>query len=43
MKITETWTAGYSGNGIVIAVLDDGLETDHSDLALNVVSTEKII
>ncbi|XP_076100231.1 furin-like [Mytilus galloprovincialis] len=36
LKVDEAWTAGYSGQGIVIAVLDDGLQIDHPDLAANV-------
>ncbi|CAG2257585.1 FURIN [Mytilus edulis] len=36
MKVSNAWSAGYSGSGIVIAVLDDGLQTDHPDLAANV-------
>ncbi|CAC5363924.1 PCSK4 [Mytilus coruscus] len=36
LKVNEAWTAGYSGQGINIAVLDDGLQTDHPDLAANV-------
>ncbi|CAG2219980.1 FURIN [Mytilus edulis] len=36
MKIDEAWAAGYSGQGIIMAVLDDGLQTDHPDLAVNV-------
>ena len=39
MKIDKAWAAGYSGKGITIAVLDDGLQTDHPDLAANIVST----
>ena len=38
MKVSEAWGAGYSGQNIIIAVLDDGLQTDHPDLAANVVS-----
>lgn len=38
MKVSNAWSAGYSGAGIVIAVLDDGLQTDHPDLVANVVS-----
>ncbi|VDI24338.1 Hypothetical predicted protein [Mytilus galloprovincialis] len=36
MKVGNAWSAGYTGAGIVIAVLDDGLQTDHPDLAANV-------
>ncbi|XP_063427076.1 endoprotease aex-5-like [Mytilus trossulus] len=36
MKVESAWSAGYTGSGIVIAVLDDGLQTDHPDLAANV-------
>ncbi|XP_052106275.1 proprotein convertase subtilisin/kexin type 6-like [Mytilus californianus] len=39
MKVSSAWSAGYSGSGIVIAVLDDGLQTDHPDLAANVDTT----
>lgn len=39
LKVDEAWTAGYSGQGIIIAVLDDGLQIDHPDLAANVVSS----
>ncbi|VDI19945.1 Hypothetical predicted protein [Mytilus galloprovincialis] len=38
MKVSSAWSAGYSGSGIVIAVVDDGLQTNHPDLAANVVS-----
>ncbi|XP_052087874.1 furin-like protease kpc-1 [Mytilus californianus] len=36
MKVSSAWSAGYTGTGIVIAVLDDGIQTDHPDLAANV-------
>ncbi|XP_071161254.1 furin-like protease 1 [Mytilus edulis] len=36
MKVNEAWNAGYSGSGIKVAVLDDGLQTDHTDLNSNV-------
>ncbi|XP_076100234.1 neuroendocrine convertase 2-like isoform X1 [Mytilus galloprovincialis] len=36
MKVDKAWADGYSGMGITIAVLDDGLQTDHLDLAANV-------
>lgn len=37
MKVEETWQRGYSGEGIVIAVVDDGMETDQPDLVNNMV------
>ncbi|CAG2222108.1 unnamed protein product [Mytilus edulis] len=36
MKVNEAWNAGYSGSGIKVAILDDGLQTDHTDLNSNV-------
>ncbi|CAC5402781.1 Furin-like protease 2,Proprotein convertase subtilisin/kexin type 6,Furin-like protease 1, isoform 1-CRR,Proprotein convertase subtilisin/kexin type 5,Furin-like protease 1, isoforms 1/1-X/2 [Mytilus coruscus] len=42
MKVGSAWSAGYTGSGIVIAVLDDGLQTDHPDLAANVDSINDI-
>ncbi|XP_076100714.1 proprotein convertase subtilisin/kexin type 6-like isoform X2 [Mytilus galloprovincialis] len=36
MKVNEAWNAGYTGSGITIAILDDGLQTDHTDLDANV-------
>jgi tetraacyldisaccharide-1-P 4'-kinase len=37
MNITEAWDIGYSGRGIKIAIVDDGLQTNHTDLDSNVV------
>ncbi|XP_074602740.1 neuroendocrine convertase 1-like [Brevipalpus obovatus] len=31
-KIMEAWSRGYSGRGITVAILDDGLEYTHMDL-----------
>ena len=36
MNITEAWDIGYSGRGIKIAIVDDGLQTNHTDLDSNV-------
>lgn len=36
MKVTGAWTAGHSGKGIKVGVVDSGLETAHEDLAANV-------
>ena len=36
MNVAGAWTAGYSGKGIKIGVVDTGLEAAHEDLAANV-------
>ncbi|XP_076095778.1 proprotein convertase subtilisin/kexin type 6-like [Mytilus galloprovincialis] len=36
MQINEAWNYGYTGRGIKIAVIDDGVQTDHLDLVSNV-------
>lgn len=33
------WSQGYTGRGVVVTILDDGIEKDHPDLASNYVST----
>lgn len=38
MKIQEAWSTGRSGAGVVIAVVDDGVQLNHPDLQQNVVS-----
>jgi len=35
MRITEAWKAGYRGNGVVVTILDDGIESSHPDLHAN--------
>lgn len=37
MRITEAWKAGYRGNGVVVTILDDGIESSHPDLHANYV------
>lgn len=32
------WTHGYTGKGVVVTVLDDGIEKNHPDLVGNYVS-----
>lgn len=38
MNIIPAWKDGYTGQGIVISILDDGIEKDHPDLVKNYVS-----
>ena len=38
MRIKEAWKRGYTGKGVVVTILDDGLEWDHPDLVKNYVS-----
>lgn len=35
MNIEAVWKQGISGKGVVVTILDDGLEKDHPDIALN--------
>uniref|UniRef100_A0A8C6KVW4 Proprotein convertase subtilisin/kexin type 5a n=1 Tax=Nothobranchius furzeri TaxID=105023 RepID=A0A8C6KVW4_NOTFU len=35
MNIVGAWNKGYSGKGVVVSVLDDGIEQDHPDLRPN--------
>ena len=35
MNITGAWAAGYTGKGVTVTILDDGLETTHPDLIDN--------
>jgi subtilisin family serine protease len=37
MRIREAWKQGYTGKGVVVTILDDGLEWDHPDLIKNYV------
>ncbi len=38
MNVRAAWAKGYAGQGVVVTILDDGLETDHPDLKPNYVS-----
>lgn len=38
LNILQVWKQGLSGQGIVVSVLDDGIEKDHPDLWANYVS-----
>ncbi|MDR2429598.1 MAG: autotransporter domain-containing protein [Puniceicoccales bacterium] len=34
-NVTGAWTAGYTGAGVIIGIIDDGIEGSHEDLAAN--------
>lgn len=38
MNVIPAWKEGITGKGIVVTILDDGLEKDHPDLSANYVS-----
>ena len=38
MSVRGAWKEGVTGNGVVVTILDDGLEKDHPDLIRNYVS-----
>jgi len=38
INVLGAWAAGYTGQGVVIGIVDDGLETAHEDLGPNFVA-----
>lgn len=38
MNVKSAWQAGYTGEGVLVAVVDDGVNKDHPDLVSNFVS-----
>jgi subtilisin family serine protease len=40
MNVAGAWSAGYTGRGIKVAVVDSGLEIGHEDLVANVDATK---
>lgn len=38
MNVMAAWSQGYTGKGVVVTILDDGIERTHPDLELNYVS-----
>lgn len=42
MNIGPAWQKGYTGKGVVVSILDDGIQTNHPDLAQNYVSLVKL-
>lgn len=43
MNVMPAWQKGYSGKGVVITILDDGIEHNHTDLVTNYVSMVQLI
>lgn len=41
LNILPVWSQGLTGQGVVVSVLDDGIEKDHPDLWANYVSTQQ--
>lgn len=39
MGVESAWNAGYTGKGVFVAVVDDGVNMNHPDLRSNFVST----
>ncbi|XP_017340495.1 furin (paired basic amino acid cleaving enzyme) b [Ictalurus punctatus] len=35
LQVKEAWAQGFTGRGVVITILDDGIEKDHPDLIQN--------
>ncbi|XP_056639377.1 furin-like protease 2 isoform X2 [Diorhabda sublineata] len=35
MNLAPAWQKGYTGRGVVVSILDDGIQTNHPDLAQN--------
>lgn len=42
MSVRGAWKEGVTGNGVVVTILDDGLEKDHPDLIKNYVSDNSL-
>lgn len=38
MNVKSAWRAGFTGKGILVAVVDDGVKMDHPNLMSNFVS-----
>lgn len=41
LNVKEAWAQGFTGHGIVVSILDDGIEKNHPDLAGNYVRAGK--
>ncbi len=43
MNVKAAWKKGYTGRGVVVSILDDGIEKDHPDLKRNYVSKPRYL
>ncbi|KAH8395553.1 hypothetical protein KR222_011145, partial [Zaprionus bogoriensis] len=43
MNVIPAWKQGITGQGIVVTILDDGLESDHPDIEQNYVSRNRYL
>lgn len=41
LNVTEVWKQGITGQGVVVSILDDGIEKNHPDLERNYVSLKR--
>lgn len=41
MNVRSAWEQGVTGKGVVVTILDDGIEKDHPDLIANYVSLRR--
>lgn len=41
LNVKEAWKQGFTGQGVVVSILDDGIEKNHPDLIQNYVSLSK--
>ena len=35
MNVVPAWRRGFTGKGVVVTILDDGIQSNHPDLKLN--------
>ena len=42
MNIASAWEKGFTGQGVVVTILDDGIDHDHPDIKRNYVSTHDL-
>ena len=43
MNVVSAWQLGYTGQGVVVTILDDGIEHNHTDLQRNYVSSSRLL